>query len=59
MEIGELFGYLAVEISELCANRRPGFLIGAWVSDRQLGFADWWLGVANQRVEIGESAWWV
>ena len=28
MEIGELFGFLVVEIDELCANRWPGFLIG-------------------------------
>ena len=28
----------------------------AWVSDRRLRFADRWLRVANQRVEIGKSA---
>ena len=28
-----------------------------WVSDRQLRFVDWWLGVADQCVEINESAW--
>ena len=31
----------------------------AWIYNRRPGFADQWLGVANQRVEIGESTWWV
>ena len=31
----------------------------AWIYNRRPGFADQWLGVVNQRVEIGESTWWV